>query len=266
MSLYSWEKIARNTILKQHDTPNENLIRLFNLNIHSNTADIRPGCHFTMFPNITHQISPDGYDHLWTPPEPFSNRMWKGGKLEFFKPIQYQSYSMISKLIDVQFKNTSRGEACFTTLQKEIAYKDTLVLRETRSLAYLSHPFVQQKSIKKNTQPDASRTVIPNALMLFRFSATTFNSHFIHYDREYCKKEGYQKPLVHGPLTVSLLLNHFLESTGMQVGSFEYSCIAPAFQDDPLHLHIGSQADSYTLWATNDEGGLIAKGTIVPIS
>jgi 3-methylfumaryl-CoA hydratase len=263
MSLLSWEKRARQTIVKQLDTPNENLIRLFNLNLRLDSAAIRPGTHFTMFPNITNDLSPDGYDHLWTPPEPFRNRMWKGGKLEFFEPMHYQSYSMVSTLIDVQFKNTSRGEACFTTLQKDIASQDSLILRETRTLAYLSQPFTQQKWIKKNSKPEISRTVIPNALMLFRFSATTFNSHFIHYDREYCQKEGYQKPLVHGPLTVSLLLDHFMESTGKQVASFEYACVAPAFQDGPLHLHLCSQGDAYSMWATNDEDGLVVKGTII---
>jgi len=45
-------------------------------------------------------------------------------------------------------------------------------------------------------------------VLLFRFSALTFNEHRIHYDRKYCvEEEGYLGLVVHGPLQATLLLD-----------------------------------------------------------
>ena len=48
-------------------------------------------------------------------------------------------------------------------------------------------------------------------MLLFRYSALTFNGHRIHYDRSYCERaEGYPGLVVHGPLTATLLMDLYL--------------------------------------------------------
>ena len=48
----------------------------------------------------------------------------------------------------------------------------------------------------------------PDAVLLFRYSALTFNGHRIHYDRRYVTGvEGYPGLIVHGPLIATLLLD-----------------------------------------------------------
>jgi 3-methylfumaryl-CoA hydratase len=257
----AWEQAAKKIVLNQVDAPSSNLIQLFNLTMGKKSRDIRPGCHFTMFPNITDELSPDGYDNLWTPPSPYTNRMWKGGRIEFFHPLKYQQYKMKSILRDVEWKQTNRGSACFTTLQKDIMDGDCVMMREVRTLVYLSQTFTTPKAVKKAATPTAERAVVPDALMLFRFSAATFNSHFIHYNQCYCSKEGYQKPLVHGPLSVSLLLDLCLDHCQRDIKSFEYTCVSPAFMNDPLFLCASKNNDSCYLWSANHQGSLVVKGT-----
>ena len=59
------------------------------------------------------------------------------------------------------------------------------------------------------------RTITPNPVLLFRFSALTFNSHRIHYDHEWATKtEGYPALVVHGPLTSTLLADFARDHAG----------------------------------------------------
>ena len=44
-------------------------------------------------------------------------------------------------------------------------------------------------------------------MLLFRYSALTFNGHRIHYDRHYVTEvEGYPGLVVHGPMQAALLV------------------------------------------------------------
>jgi hydroxyacyl-ACP dehydratase HTD2-like protein with hotdog domain len=52
------------------------------------------------------------------------------------------------------------------------------------------------------------REIVPDEVLLFRYSALTFNGHRIHYDRRYVTEvEGYPGLVVHGPLIATLLLD-----------------------------------------------------------
>ena len=56
--------------------------------------------------------------------------------------------------------------------------------------------------------PPWQRTIVPDDVLLFRYSALTFNGHRIHYDRRYVTEvEGYPGLVVHGPLIATLLLD-----------------------------------------------------------
>jgi hydroxyacyl-ACP dehydratase HTD2-like protein with hotdog domain len=49
---------------------------------------------------------------------------------------------------------------------------------------------------------------VPDDVLLFRYSALTFNGHRIHYDRRYVTEvEGYPGLVVHGPLIATLLMD-----------------------------------------------------------
>jgi 3-methylfumaryl-CoA hydratase len=191
--------------------------------------------------------------------------MWKGGKMYFYNPLEYKELEMVTVCNKVDIKTTKMGEAYFTHITKKIQDGDLPILLEERTLVYLNREYQESNNvIKKMNFPDFSRTVVPTPLMLFQFSACTFNSHYIHYDSIYTKeKENYPKLLVHGPLTLSLLLNMFeTHANGKKPLSFEYSCIGPAFVNEKLQLHCKFQSDSCQLWATNHLDSVVLKGVL----
>ena len=80
-------------------------------------------------------------------------------------------------------------------------------------------------------------TVTPDPVMLFRFSALTFNGHRIHYDRPYATAvEGYPGLVVHGPLTAVLLMELVRRRADRPVVGFSFQGRAPLFDLAPFRL------------------------------
>ena len=76
---------------------------------------------------------------------------------------------------------------------------------------------------------------MPDAVMLFRYSALTFNGHRIHYDKHYAiEEEHYPGLVVHGPLQATLLLDLCRHNAGSPVKTFEYRAQYPMFAGRPF--------------------------------
>jgi acyl dehydratase len=109
------------------------------------------------------------------------------------------------------------------------------------------------------------RTIVPDDVLLFRYSALTFNAHRIHYDRRYVTEvEGYPGLVVHGPLIATLLLDLLRrEEPDAEVASFRFRAVRPTFDLHPFHVHGAARADgrSVHLWATDHEGWLTMDAT-----
>ncbi|KMW68145.1 hypothetical protein BDDG_12608 [Blastomyces dermatitidis ATCC 18188] len=133
-----------------------------------------------------------------------------------------------------------------------------------------------RKVVKAPTNPDFSHLLIPSRSLLFRFSALTFNAHSIHLDPSYARDvEGYPDVLVHGPLTLTLILtafqNHISDISAGQavIGSIEYRNLAPLFVEREMRIcakqkgNGGSAgAGPWDIWVEGPEGGLTVKGTV----
>ncbi|OCL14057.1 hypothetical protein AOQ84DRAFT_394704 [Glonium stellatum] len=123
------------------------------------------------------------------------------------------------------------------------------------------------KILKPQNKPDFTHSLIPTASLLFRYSALTFNAHSIHLDPSYCRKiEGHRDLLVHGPLSLTLLVTMLREHLKTleppeRVLSFDYRNLAPLYANEPLKL-CGRKAEEgkYELWAETPEGGIAVKG------
>lgn len=107
--------------------------------------------------------------------------------------------------------------------------------------------------------------------MLFRFSALTFNAHSIHLDQSYVHEvEGYRNLLVHGPLSLVLLLSVFrahLSKLDHEIIEINYRNVSPLYVGEQLTLCGKSkpgQADdgSWEVWIENQDGGLAVRGRI----
>lgn len=110
-------------------------------------------------------------------------------------------------------------------------------------------------------------SILPTKALLFRFSALTFNAHSIHLDKEYTQnQEGYRNCLVHGPLTLTLLLSVLqghLQTLNLRVGQFEYRNLAPLFVDEELSIcgKPKNGGSSWDVWIEGPDGGLAVRGT-----
>ncbi len=158
-------------------------------------------------------------------PIPLPRRMWAGGSLEFFAQIPVGATLTRQSTIDsIQEKEGRSGKLVFVTIRHEYWQEKTRAAdRTTRarfSRSRTSTPTQMQRAPnpRGNTPPNDltiplySQTLCGDAVTLFRFSALTFNSHRIHYDRNYAVNvEGYAGLVVHGPLLATQLA-HFAEA------------------------------------------------------
>jgi 3-methylfumaryl-CoA hydratase len=92
-------------------------------------------------------------------------------------------------------------------------------------------------------------------VLLFRFSALTFNAHRIHYDRPYARsEEGYPGLVVHGPLTAILLAGTAQENSSKRIVRFRFQGLAPLFDLHPFRLVGQPEGDTVVLDAYGPDG------------
>jgi 3-methylfumaryl-CoA hydratase len=210
------------------------------------------------------QIGPDGHPKRggFLPPVPLPRRMWAGGRLEFLKPIRLgQKIERVSTIKDVSVKSGRSGSLCFVLVRHEISGPDGLALTEEHDIVYRDMPPPGETPPAPKPAPtDAaySRGIEPDDVMLFRYSALTFNGHRIHYDRRYVTtEEGYPGLLVHGPLIATLLTDLHRRNSAKPARSFKFRAASPLFDIAPFSVHGRPGADgAVALWAANAGGGL----------
>jgi hydroxyacyl-ACP dehydratase HTD2-like protein with hotdog domain len=85
----------------------------------------------------------------------------------------------------------------------------------------------------------AQRDVQPREVDLFMFSAATWLTHRIHFDRDYARTEGFEDLVVHGPLQGAYLAELLSDAAGAQGGELarlSYRHHRPAYCADRLTL------------------------------
>ena len=153
------------------------------------------------------------------PPVSLPRRMWAGGRFCFNRPLIIGAHvSKTSEIIDIRVRQGRSGMLCLITARHRFATGEGICITEEHDMVYREAPSPNAPKRILSTPPadaDLSRTITPSAVMLFRYSALTYNSHRIHYDRTYCRTvEGYPDLVFYGPLTATLLANLALEVTG----------------------------------------------------
>jgi 3-methylfumaryl-CoA hydratase len=211
----------------------------------------------------------DDSPESFMPPIPLPRRMWAASDVQFHAPIlrgaKIRRTSTISKIAE---KNGASGQLVFVTVAHETHADDLLAISESQSIVFREPapaPAAPKAAEASSTKADLSawqwhREILPNAALLFRYSALTFNSHRIHYDAPYATaEEGYDNLVVHGPLTATLLLDLAQRELGLNaLKTFQMRAQSPAFVDQPLHL-VGREdgEGGYTLAALGADGRTI---------
>jgi len=173
------------------------------------------------------------------PPVPLPRRMWAGGELELLAPLRVgDTVARRSRIADVALKMGRSGPLCFVTVTHEFSTHGSTCLRERHDIVYRDKPSGEAMAPEAAARAHAAETVIdPSPILLFRYSALTFNSHRIHYDVEYAMhEEGYAGLVVHGPLQATLLLHHAAAIAGRAPRRLSYRGMAPLTHRQPFRI------------------------------
>jgi 3-methylfumaryl-CoA hydratase len=220
-------------------------------------------------------IGPDGHPRRggFLPPVPLPRRMWAGGQLAFHSPIRIgDDVTRTSTIDEVKSKGGRSGNLVFVKVRHEIRCNGAAdpALVEFHDIVYRQAQQAGDPPPPAQPAPAGAiwqREVKPDPVLLFRYSALTFNGHRIHYDRSYVTEvEGYPGLIVHGPLIATLLLDLlWLEQPQAQVAAFSFRAVRPTFDLNAFKLSGAPQPDgkSVRLWASDHEGFLTMEATAV---
>ena len=218
-------------------------------------------------------IGPDGHARRggFMPPVPLPRRMWAGSDFEFHEPLRVgDALSRTSTIIDVKEKSGRSGSLIFVKVRHEIRCNgaEKVALTEHHNIVYRAAPEPGDVAPPPQAAPADSawqRTVVPDDVLLFRYSALTFNGHRIHYDRQYVTEvEGYPGLIVHGPLIATLLMDLLRrQQPEARVLRFEFKAVRPTFDTHAFSVHGQPSADGKTvhLWGRDHEGWLTMDAT-----
>ncbi|GAP37201.1 FAS1-like dehydratase domain-containing protein [Piscinibacter sakaiensis] len=212
-----------------------------------------------------HRLGPDGHPLRggFLPPVPLPRRMWAGGRLSFHHPLRVgDELTRRSHIADVAVKHGRSGPLVFVTVRHEITNAQGLALTEEHDIVYREAPAPGAPAVPPQAAPRdeaCARRLLPDPVLLFRYSALTFNGHRIHYDRPYATGvEGYPGLVVHGPLIATLLLDLLRrERPDAVLRRFEFAARRPVFDQQPLELcGRPDGAGAWRLWARDHDGWL----------
>ena len=213
-----------------------------------------------------YQLGDDGHPARggFLPPVPLPRRMWAASRVEFHAPLRVgETITRTSEIVDVQAKDGRSGPLVFVKVRHELASGVTPAVTEEQEIVYREHPSPGATSPVPRLAPAGAawqREVRPDPVLLFRYSALTFNGHRIHYDRPYATDvEGYPGLVVHGPLLATLLADLVRRNLPDAVLTrFEFRAVRPVFDGASFQLCGAPAPDgrSVRLWVRDAEGAL----------
>jgi 3-methylfumaryl-CoA hydratase len=239
----------------------------------SKNSELSPCSHWSYFTplDLHSNIAVDGHamkgDFL--PPVDLPKRFWAGGKILFKKPLLTEiPAEKKSTITAIDEKEGSSGKLCFVTIRHQISAKGSVAIDEEQQIVYReesekgAHPI---RTHPLDIDPDWKKMTKPDSVLLFRFSALTFNSHRIHFDQDYVRNvEGYPNLVVHGPLLLVLMLDAFKNKhDGKVIENVEYKAVGPIYLDEQITI-CGKSVDNHRveLRAAGSDGNIAMKATV----
>lgn len=212
------------------------------------------------------ELAQDGHPQRgdFLPPIDLPRRMWAGSRLNFIRPLLAgEAIQRRSTIQSIKLKQGRSGNLGFVCVAHELSDSSGVVLQEEHDIVYRDMPTGKtsaQPPLKADEDHDFVRTVTPNPILLFRYSALTFNAHRIHYDRVYAKDvESYPGLVVHGPLLATFLLELFNDNyPDATLSGFSFKAIKPVFDIESFQV-CGTKPDntgSAKLWIADNAGNL----------
>jgi 3-methylfumaryl-CoA hydratase len=196
--------------------------------------------------------------------------MWAGGEINFLERLRVgDTVTRSSAIRDVTIKTGRTGTLCFVSVDHVFATARGPAVRERQDIVYREVAADGGNGVPARPvlAPTPARREIRMAdpVLLFRYSALTFNGHRIHYDRDYATGvEGYPGLVVHGPLQASLLIEFGAKLHGGETPkAFTYRGLQPLFDGGEFSVNASPTADKMELWTANAAGAPTMTGTAI---
>ncbi len=231
--------------------------------IPADPGETPPGLHWCLAvaAPAADELGPDGSEARGgiLPPAPLLRRMWAGGEVETMAPIRIgAAIRRISTIADVQERQGRGGRLFFVTARHDIECGGILAVRERHDLVFREAGSSPPPAPSARPEADLVWQIDASPVLLFRFSALTFNGHRIHYDHPYATQtEGYGGLVVHGPLQADLLLNQAAVLLGAVPRHFSYRCTAPLIAGRPCEVLSARAGDQAASGAIVDADGIV---------
>lgn len=190
------------------------------------------------------------------PPADNRNRMWAGGRVAFIGALQVGVEAQkTSTVTAIQEKTGRTGSLLFVTVKHDIVQNGVLVVSEEQDIVYREPSPPKLVGTEPAPVSQWKEQIDPTAVLLFRYSAVTFNSHRIHYDHPYVtQKEGYPGLVVHGPMIATLMCQAFAHANpDATLRQLTYRGLRPLIAPTPFAVagHVTAPGQAL-LWAEQD--------------
>ncbi len=209
------------------------------------------------------QLGPDGHPRRggFLPPVALPRRMWAGGRYVFTGELHVgEAISRRSTILDVSAKTGRTGTLVFVKVGHAISGESGVAIEEEHDIVYRDLPSPDEPPPPPRMAPSDgvwAHTVSPDDVLLFRYSALTFNGHRIHYDRRYVtQEEGYPGLIVHGPLIATYLMELVRNQDGRPLRAFRFRAVSPTFDIAPFSVRGKTTETGAVLWAQGQAGDL----------
>jgi 3-methylfumaryl-CoA hydratase len=220
------------------------------------------------------QLGVDGHaaSNDFMPPVPLPRRMWAGSRLQFRQALHIgEPVRRESRILDIAEKKGRSGALVLVSVQHQIYGVNGLAITEEQDIVYrpassketsstTAESVTPVKVPEQTTKAQWSHERTADSVLLFRYSALTFNSHRIHYDYPYTTQvEGYPDLIVHGPLLFTLLVDALLqEHPAVQIESLSVRAMRPLFCNRPFQLQgqVAPDRKQAQLWSLDQHGSV----------
>jgi len=243
---------------------------------HARGDVVPPLGHWLFFlPNARQaELGPDGHAKrggFLPPVHHLPRRMWAGSRVTFPGDIRVgDAIERRSAIASIKEKAGRASPLVFVTVRHEIRRPaEPPAIVEEHDIVYRGFEAAPQASQPEPAPHGAwRRTLVPNGVQLFRYSALTFNAHRIHFDRTYVTEvEGYPGLIVHGPLIATLLVDLIRrKAPAARIEAFSFRAVSPLFAGNEMSVNADAPGPDgrMKLWAANATGdlGVSAEATL----